>query len=444
MEPPPCGAVGEPQIDCASGQLTLTHKVLYGLGHLGVALTTGVALAWLLPRYRPDPTDLRWTVLAPAGAFAVAMIVGHGVDALANPLVGFWSDRVRTRWGRRKPFILIGAPFLAITFVLVWAPPVAASSALNAVYLAITASCFFFAFIVVVCPYLAMLPEITSDPGQRVSLAVWQGVSNLIGGVGGMLASGYLIDRHGYVVMALCMAPIVLLCSWAPLLVPMAAESAPISGRSLRGAVTGALRDRFFLPYVIGQLLFWMGVRVILGALPKIVGARAGVAETQQGLVMAVGLLVAALFFPLIPVLSRRVGNKHVLVGAMVLFGIAMIPLAALGRLPVPWSVLGQAGAIMVLVGPSIAVLFTIPNALLSDIAARDAQEAGEGREAIYFGVQGLIVRAGQGLGVGLAAVELAHFGETAAQSGGFVACPLTAMAFAWLGALVTMRYPGR
>ena len=178
----------------AEGQIAWRHKLLYGMGYLSVALTTDMTLTWLLKRYRPDPADIRWNALTTAGAFALAMIVGRIMDAVADPLVGFWSDRVRSRWGQRKPFIFIGAPFLAVMFVLIWIPPTTTESVLNGVYLAVTASVFFFCFTVVVCPYLAMLPEITSDPAERVRLTTWQGGFNILGAVGGMLIAGYLIE----------------------------------------------------------------------------------------------------------------------------------------------------------------------------------------------------------------------------------------------------------
>ncbi|MGD8240068.1 MAG: MFS transporter, partial [Armatimonadota bacterium] len=171
----------------ANDRLSWQHRILYGMGYLSIALTTDMTLAWLMKRYRPDPADIRWNVLASAGAFAAAMVVGRVVDAVADPLVGFWSDRVRTRWGRRKPFILLGAPLLALTFVLIWTPPTPTQSLLNGVYLAVIASVFLFAFTVVVCPYLAMLPEIAADPTERVRLTACQGAFNIVGAVGGMV-----------------------------------------------------------------------------------------------------------------------------------------------------------------------------------------------------------------------------------------------------------------
>lgn len=432
-----------PAPDRTVPRVPLLHKLLYGMGYLTVALTTDMTLTWILKRYRPDPTDTRWNVLVSAGALFAAMFVGRLVDAVADPLVGFWSDRVRTRWGRRKPFILIGGPLLALMFVLIWIPPLGTESLLNAVYLAVTASLFFFCFTLVVCPYLAMLPEITDDPAERVSLTVWQGAFNVIGAVGGMALAGYLIDHYGYLTMALCFAPAVLLCSWTPLAVPTPAAGAAPSDFPLMTAIATTLRNPFFLPYVVSQLLFWVALRIVLAAGPKLVEVRAQVAETQQGMAMAAALLVAAVFFPFMRGFAARAGKKRLLMGAMAYFGLVMIPLIFLGRLPLPLSAYGQAILVMAFAGPAIAALFTLPNAMVADIVDRDEEQTGQRREAIYFGVQGLLVKAGMGLGIGVAALELERFGETAARQGGFVACPLTAMVLTWLAAAVLTRYRG-
>ncbi|NIM07345.1 MAG: MFS transporter, partial [Armatimonadetes bacterium] len=198
----------------------LRHKVLYGMGYLSVALTTDVTLTWLLKRYYPDSSSVTTIASVSAVAFVVAAVFGRVVDALADPLVGYWSDRLRSRLGRRKPFLLVGAPLLALMFVLIWTPPVPGMSPINGAYITAAFAVFFFMFTVVVCPYLAMLPEITSSRAERVSLTAWQGAFNVLGAVGGTIASGYLIDHYGYRTMGLCLAPVILIASWAPLLVP--------------------------------------------------------------------------------------------------------------------------------------------------------------------------------------------------------------------------------
>ncbi len=419
----------------------LRRKVLYGMGYLSVALTTDVTLTWLLKRYYPDSSGVAATASVSAAAFIVAVVFGRVVDALADPLVGYWSDRLRSRLGRRKPFLLVGAPLMAVMFVLIWTPPVPGLSPINGVYIAAAFALFFFMFTVVVCPYLAMLPEITSSRAERVSLTAWQGAFNVFGAVGGTIASGYLIDHYGYRTMGLCLAPVILVASWAPLLVPQPEASTRPTGFAIREAVMSTLRNPLFVPYVVAQLLFWIAVRIIIGVMPKLLDVRFEMGEEQIGYVMAAGLLTAALFLPFMPRIAGRTGKRRLLIGAMVYFGLLVLPMPFLGSLPLPVSGASQAYLLMVLAGPAIAVLFSLPNAIVGDIIDEDERRTGERREAIYFGVQGLLVKAGMGLGIGLAAALLWAFGAEVDRQGGYLACALAVTAISISAAAVMTRY---
>jgi len=421
--------------------LPLRDKILYGTGYLSVALATDVTLTWLLKRYYPESSGLTSIASVSATAFIVAAVFGRAVDALADPLVGYWSDRVRSRWGRRKPFLAVGAPLLALMFVLIWTPPVPGLSPANGVYLAAALALFFFMFTIVVCPYLAMLPEITANRAERVSLTAWQGAFNVLGAVGGTISSGYLIDHYGYRTMGLCLAPLILLSSWAPLLIRQPEASPKPSGFSIREAVTSTWRNPLFVPYVLAQLLFWIAVRIIIGVMPKLLDVRFDMGEERIGYIMATGLLVAALFLPAMPSIAGRTGKRRLLIGAMVYFGLLAVPMPFLGALPLPVGGAGQAYLLMVCAGPAIAVLFSLPNAIVADIVDRDETLTGERREAIYFGVQGLLVKAGMGLGVGLAAALLHLFGAEVDSQGGYLACALATAAISLSAAAVMSRY---
>ena len=421
----------------------LKHRILYGLGYLPVALTTDVTLTWLLKCYRPDPTDTRWQVLVTATAFAVAVVVGRVVDGLADPLVGYWSDRLSSRLGRRKPFILIGAPVWAAVFVFIWTPPTPGVSLANAVYLGGMLSVFFFVYTFVVCPYLAMLPEITPSRTERVALTSWQAAFAIVGAVGGMVLAGYLIEHFGYRAMGLCLAPVIVLCAWAPLFVPQPQTGFKPSSFPLRPALAWTFRNPLFPAYALAALLFWIALRMMLLTLPKLLEVRTHAGEASVGAILGIALLAAGLMLPFMPRLSSRIGKKRLLLGGLLYLGILMLPLPFLGALPIPLSPLGQAFLLLALAGPAMATVFTLPNAILADIVDRDEQSTGERREAMYYAVQGLITNLGMGFGGALAALLLDRFGESAAHQGGFLACTLVSLALAALAAAALSRYRG-
>ncbi len=63
------------------------------------------------------------TVLVPAGLLALAMAIARALDAVTDPVMGWITDHTRSRWGRRKPWILVGLPFGLFFFWLMFSPP---------------------------------------------------------------------------------------------------------------------------------------------------------------------------------------------------------------------------------------------------------------------------------------------------------------------------------
>ena len=74
-----------------------------------------------MPKFYAD------VVLVPLGYLAIAIAVARALDALSDPFVGWLSDRTHTRWGRRRPYMAIGAPLCAVAFWALFSPPAALS-----------------------------------------------------------------------------------------------------------------------------------------------------------------------------------------------------------------------------------------------------------------------------------------------------------------------------
>src|SRR5262245_66085187 len=72
--------------------------------------------AMLVPIYIHLPKFYSDVIGVPLGYLAIAIAAARALDALSDPVVGWLSDRTRSRWGRRRPFIALGSPFCALAF----------------------------------------------------------------------------------------------------------------------------------------------------------------------------------------------------------------------------------------------------------------------------------------------------------------------------------------
>src|ERR1700736_33274 len=136
-----------------SPMLSRAQLTTYSLGGLAMNLTNLVVSQWLYERY------VVGGVLAPA-VFSIVLLAGRITDGVSDPFVAFWTDNVRTKRGRRIPFLLFGALPFAIVCLLLWTPPVAAAPWIRTLYSVIVTQLFFLGYALVVTPYLALLPEI--------------------------------------------------------------------------------------------------------------------------------------------------------------------------------------------------------------------------------------------------------------------------------------------
>ena len=97
-------------------------------------------------------------------------------DGVSGPLIGSWSDRTRSRYGRRRPFLLAALPFLAFGFVMLWWVPTSLSGAALVAWIAFALFVFFGAFDLYTLPHMALGAELLDS---SLEVGSWDEVENL-------------------------------------------------------------------------------------------------------------------------------------------------------------------------------------------------------------------------------------------------------------------------
>ena len=191
--------------------LPLLNKLLYASDMVGSQAIAQTRNLWLLfflapPREENMPSAVPALALGsleldPRVLIAVVLTAGRLIEALDDPIIGWWSDRFRSRWGRRLPFVVFSTPFYALFFGLLWLTPAGGASFTNAIYIFVILELFFLSSTISGGPYEALLPEIARGHRDRMSIVAWQFYFGILGAVLGLVITGLIQDALGFKVM---------------------------------------------------------------------------------------------------------------------------------------------------------------------------------------------------------------------------------------------------
>lgn len=204
-------------------------------------------------------------VLVPLGYLAIAIAVARALDALSDPLIGWISDRTHTRFGRRRPYMAVGAPLCAVAFFALFSPPASLPKNAAALWFGVTFVLYYIFHTLYGLPHYALGPELTLDYHERSRLFGAREAFSILGTIvasvaPGILVSGFGMDeRRAFSAMGALFG--VLLVVLVAMLVVRVRERPDFGAREPNPFVPGvrrALRNRPFrillLTYVVGSI----------------------------------------------------------------------------------------------------------------------------------------------------------------------------------------------
>ena len=243
--------------------LPLRIKLLYGAPSFAGA-------AMIIPIFIHMPKFYADVVLVPLGYLAMAIAIARSLDALSDPLMGWISDHTHARLGRRRPYMLIGAPLCGIAFFCLLNPPEALKGKDAAIWFGITFILYFIFHTSYVLPHYALGAELTQNYNDRSTLFAWRESFTILGTIvaaaapGIMMKTMHLNDRQVFFRLGIFFGVVLTVLYW--LLVLTVKERPDFVARESNPLVPGvrrALRNRPF-----GILLSSYAVGSIAGAIP--------------------------------------------------------------------------------------------------------------------------------------------------------------------------------
>jgi GPH family glycoside/pentoside/hexuronide:cation symporter len=363
-------------------------RIFYALGGVGAEALVQSRNVWLIYFYAP-PEDADRTALLSLGVVTSLLFAGKLVEAFDDTLIGWWSDRTQSRWGRRIPFILSAAPLAAVCAFLAFVPPAGMDGWALAAWFFVTLQLFQLFDTLTGGPYEALLPAIARTSQERVNISTLRVLFGVGGAAVGLVGSGLLVSLAGFPAMIAVMAGLALLTRYLGLagIWGAAKHDSQASREPLWPSLKAAWSNRHYLVFLPSFVLFQVGLTMLTAMLPYY--AKGILKAEDEGawvaILTGVSILAMAATIPLYLWLARRTSKRFAYRQAMLAAGLAFPLLALPGLLPgVPLT--AQVLAVMAIAGAPIAAVYLFPGPLIADICDDDAARTGNHREGVFYG----------------------------------------------------------
>ena len=377
--------------------LTRAQRLLYASGSLGVALS-----------YQAFGTYIQFLYIDILGLKASLVGTGwslYGIwNAVNDPLAGHLSDRTRSPWGRRTPWIAGAFIPVGLLFYLLWVPPAPLLDGGQVplfVWFMVVILLFDLMWTIVVMNWSALFPEMIPEPRERAAVSGWRQLFSVLGLLLGVALPPVLVgaDWSGRRSMALPLALVTSLSFGLALLgirepraarpvEPLAIGPALLaSWRSgpFRWFLVANLHKEFIYSMLTASVPFWAKY-VLLVQGPALVLGLSLTPELQNSLLLASAFVMALPALPVWTRVAQRLGARRGWQVAQAGFALAMVAVFTARDI--------TSGLIaMSLAGLCLSGLLVFPDLLISDVIDEDETVTGRRREGMYFGLNGFVIR---------------------------------------------------
>lgn len=371
-----------PLLTPSSGQFVQTgpvdlnnSPVVYGLGFFGLSSITQAVAGYFLFFYVEG--------MGLAVALAALVNAVYAIwDAVNDPLAGYLSDNTRSRWGRRRPWLLAGLPFYLALFVLIYAVPGVFRQGRALFWYALIAIFLWESVSTVISTnYQALFPELFQGFKIRARASAYSQGLGSAGELVGFALTPIVYTAFGFEGMAVLFAVMAgVLLSISILRSsedPEAQEVAPLKFREAFGDV---LRDKLFWHFTIVATLLWFTTGLYTIGTAFYAKYTLGASPTAPSKIFFTVFIVAILSVMVWSRLVRRIGVKKTWLWAI---GIMLLSAIALGLA----SDLNTALVAALIAGTGLGGIKVCREMIMARLVDRSLARTGRRQEGVYYGL---------------------------------------------------------
>ncbi|MEM7019065.1 MAG: MFS transporter [Pseudomonadota bacterium] len=389
---------------------------LYGLVNLPTSIV-GLPIALYIPAFYSTNLGLSLAVVG------TLIALSRLTDVVTDPLIGIASDRTRTRFGRRKPWMLLGMPLKVLALWMLFVPDSEFSIAIwqamggesiSNIYLFVWISLLYLGFTIVDLPYKAWGAELSPDYDERSRVTGWREAF----GYGGtlmslliplILAAAFSLSGPANALLGVAMVVVIMMPT---LTLPALLWVKEIPARTVSTHVSWRRGLKIVWangPYrrlVICLVFLVIAVSMTASLSFFFVSSVMGESFERFAVFILAYYISSSAAIPIWFAISKRLGKHRTIVLSIAWLSLwsAFIPLLGPGHY---WLFF----IIMMLKGSAVGALVFLPASMAADVVDLDTLRTGEQRTGLYFSLWGMVNKGAAALGVFLATNGAAWFG---------------------------------
>lgn len=319
--------------------------------------------------------------------FALMLLIYTFIDAADNPIYGFLSDRTRTKWGRRRPWLVIGTPLLVLAFIIFYNPPAFLAGK------SLVAYCMLFYMLtgtldsVINANYGALFPELFRTDASRASTNALRQAFQLVAMIISIALTPIVTNALGYGLTAIVYG---ILGGAVILYMSLTTQEVPITEEEIKPKFFESIKDLFlnkkFWIAGLANAFYSAAMSLVLAAMPFFAKYTLKIPSSQETLLFASVLIVAIISVSVWARLVRKYSLMPVWRAALAFLAVAFVPLYFANSLLT--AILSGA-----LVGFGFAGVITTMDLIGAKVMDEDTQKHKQRREGIISNALGFMNR---------------------------------------------------
>ena len=371
--------------------------LIYGMG-VSYFILDQIYNQWLSFYYLPPSNEVTLKPLLTPTLLIFAFIFGRMIDAALDPIVGYLSDKSKSKYGRRSFFMMIGGLPLALTLILFFFP-LKSSIMATFLWVALINGLFFTAYTLVSGPYNALIPDLANTKEDRINLSTVQSTFRLAFTAIAMILPGYFIAKMGngntekgirltVILFTVLGIAGVYICAFFLKERELTQSREKLETLKLKDSLKHAFEKETII-YFAAFFLFFSGFNILRGVVNYYVVSVMELSVKSNTIISALLFGAAAIAFPITGKLAKKYSYKKILIA-----DIAILIVGTIGLLFVTKDNRILAYPLFILCGLGLSgSAFIFPLTIISDIAVSIGKRKNISIEGVMFGIQGMFLK---------------------------------------------------